>query len=482
MKKLKDRKTKMIDKDTVFTWFKGCTDVVIENTMKDDDLLLYCKTLVDKKELRYHIIPRLEQLTDVENNEQTDALLTQSLKLDDSISDQIIQKVFEGNLIIVSFSRDCVFSIEADQIPHRSVEQPITESTIKGARDGFVEELETNLGLIRKRIKTTSLKIKRFVIGKRNKTKLALLFLDDVIPTHIIHDISKRLDQIDTDGIVSSSQIEELLHANKPQIFPLLDYSGRPDYAMNCLLYGRFVILVDGSPTAIMGPVSLPFLLNAGEDQHVGFFFGSFERLVRYLGLIASLLLPGFWIALITHHPDQLPYTLLATYSLTRQGIPFPPILEGFLILLLFDLLREAGLRLPAAFGQTLSIVGGLIIGQASISAGIASPGIIVVVAISVISTFVIINQALVGAVNVIRIFIYLASALMGLVGFFSTLFFLIIYLVNLKSFQLPYLTPISPPYFTSMIPSFFRSRFKKMNKRPRELQTIDSTRRRKQE
>lgn len=469
---------KKINESEIQSWFKNCTDVSIEPLAnKPSILIIFCKTLVDLKEIRNHILPYIDEFEDGKLEKISELTFAQSLKIDDTLPNRLVQSVFEGKLIVIFTKQSHILAIDANNIPHRQVEPAVTESTIKGARDGFVEELSTNLGLIRKRMKTTSLKVKMFVVGERNKTNIALLYLEDVTPAEIIEDVSKRIETIKVDGIISSTHLEEFIQSKKPKIFPLVNYTGRPDFASNCLLQGRFVILVDGSPTAVIAPVSLSFLINSAEDQHVTFYLGSFSRILRYVSLFISSFLPGLWIALITHHPDQLPYSLLATFTLSRQGIPFPSSLEGLLIIILFELLREAGLRLPSAFGQTLSIVGGLIIGQAAISAGIASPGIIVVVAISIISTFTLVNQALAGTVSYVRIFNYIISALLGLAGFYLSLFLVVIYMANLKSFQMPFLAPFDSK--EGMFQSVFRKPYQYYENRPPEIQTNDATKQR---
>lgn len=478
MKRFFKSHQKKINKSEIESWFKNCSDVTIEQLANNPSIMLIlCKPLVDLKELRNHIIPYIEELENDRLGEGGKLALAHSLSIDETLPDQLIQYVFEGKLIVIHTDQSHVFAIDVNKIPQRQIEPAVTESTIKGARDGFVEELSTNLGLIRKRMKTTSLKIKSFILGERNKTKIALLYLEDAIPSETIEDVCSRIEKINVDGIVSATHLEELIQSKRPKIFPLVSYTGRPDFASNCLLQGRFIIFVEGSPTAIIGPVSLSFLINSAEDQHVTFYQGSFSRILRYVSLFISSFLPGLWIALVTHHPDQLPYSLLATFTLSRQGIPFPSSLEGLLIILLFELLREAGLRLPSAFGQTLSIVGGLIIGQAAISAGIASPGIIVVVAISIISTFTLVNQPLGGTVSYVRIFNYTVSSLLGLAGFYLSLIFVIVYMANLKSFQIPYLAPFAPFHSKEGIfQSIFRKPFQYYRNRSPELQTKDAT------
>ena len=472
----KSKRTKIKD-STVEAWFANCADVTIERLVrKPSVMLIFCEPLIDGKELRNKIIPYLEELEYDHMDEGVSLIATHSIAIDDKLQNHLMAQIFEGKLIVIIENRS-IFAIDINSIPHRSIDQAVTELSIKGARDGFVEELTTNLGLIRKRIKTMSLKIQWFTLGKKNKTKVALLYIEDAISPKIIKDISSRIEKVDVDSIQSSTQLEELIQSKRLLFFPLVDYTGRPDYASNCLMQGRFIILVDGSPTAIIGPVSLPFLINSAEDQHVMTFTGSMSRIIRFISLFIASFMPGLYIALITHHPDQLPYSLLATFTITRKGIPFPSSLEGFLIILLFELLREAGLRLPTAYGQTLSIVGGLIIGQAVINAGIASPGIIVVVAISIISTFTLVNQQLASTISMIRIANFFISSLLGLAGFFLSAIFVIVHVANLRSFHTPYLASFSPIRNKKENMQFFFHDTRQPQKHSTQSQTKNSSR-----
>jgi hypothetical protein len=470
-------------------WFEGSKDVIIEKQQIGKGmhslpfLIVYCQSLIDTNELRGTIFPHLYEA--LENGFKGDAkelehniVFPLTVLTPDLSQENIAQKIFEGELIFFLPKFKLAYSIKLAKFPARSVEQPSTEVTLKGGRDGFVEELQTNLGLIRKRLKTCSLNYDEFVIGARSKTRVAVLYIKDVISQDVLGQVQSRLKEINVDGVVSSTQIEDLISDRTYSIFPLLEYTGRPDYAVNCLLNGRFIILVEGSPTASIGPVTLPFFVNNAEDQYSTSPFASFARILRIFSILVSLFLPGFWISLAAFHPDQIPYTLLATLSLSRSGVPLPAALEGFVMLFLFELLREAGLRVPSTVGQTLSVVGGLIIGQAAISAGFASPGIVVMMAISVVSTFTLVNQSLTGTISILRYFVYILSSFLGVVGLIFAVFIIIIHLVNLRSFGIPFMTPYSPLVPSSVVRATLRVRFKNMLKRPKEIHTNDSTRR----
>ncbi|MDQ0202020.1 spore germination protein GerXA [Neobacillus ginsengisoli] len=476
------------DEEVLQGWFEGCNDVYIQKQHLGKDLhtfsilTVYCQSLIDIKELRRTILPHLHEVLENDFSGDSKELESKvvfpltSLK-PDLLPEDIAQKIFEGELIFLLPEFKLAYSIKVAQLPARSVEEPSTEVTLKGGRDGFVEELQTNVGLIRKRLKTSSLSYDEFVIGTRSKTRVAVLYLRDVISLDLLAQVRSRLKEINVDAVVSSTQIEELITDRTYSLLPLLEYTGRPDYAVSCLLTGRFIILVEGSPTATIGPVTLPFFVNNAEDQHSTSPFASFGRVLRIFSLLVSVFLPGFWISLVAYHPDQIPYTLLATLTLSREGVPLPAALEGFIMLFLFELLREAGLRIPSTVGQTLSVVGGLIIGQAAISAGFSSPGIVVMMAISVVSTFTLVNQSLTGTLSILRYFVYIFSSFLGVVGLIFAIFIIFIHLVNLRSFGIPFMTPYSPFVPSSVLPATFRVRFKNMLKRPKELHTNDSTR-----
>lgn len=469
-------------------WFENSDDVKIMREFFEEDkdminvLLGYCKNLVDNEKLKqinsFELYRELSAVSLQKSTLSSLHLPFQIQKLEIMNSNENISRLlFEGNLIIIFENCQVGYIIDIAKLPTRSVEQSNTEMTIRGGRDGFVEELNTNVGLIRKRLKTSSLSYEEFVIGERTQTKVGLLYLKDVASKEMIKQVRLKLKDIKVDGIVSSTQIEELITNSRFSIFPLAEYTGRPDYSVNCLLYGRFILLVEGSPTATIAPVSFPFFVNTAEDQNYFYLFGSFLRILSLFGIIISMFLPGFWIALITYHPDQIPYTLLATVSLSREGIPFPAPLEGIIMITLFELLRQAGLRVPVVFGQTLSVVGGLIIGQAAISSGFVSPSMVVMIAISVVSTFTLINQSFTGTLSMLRYFVFIFSSLLGIVGFIFSILVIVIHVVNLRSMGLSYFSPYSPPIFKSMLAATFRLPFMQMNKRPKELHTYDKKR-----
>ncbi|MDR0269064.1 spore germination protein [Paenibacillus sp.] len=422
--------------------------------------LVYCQGLCDVNKVEQCIIPDLKNIREeiLELNEMD---LQQKIPLHmiplpkAEIEKSIMETVLEGDLLLAFAPSNQLYSIKLADPPKRQPEEPNTEVSIRGPRDGFVEEPFTNIGLIRKRLKTDLLVVEEFTIGSQTATKVYLLYHKDMINPQVLNEIQTKLSSIQIEGLVSSTQLDENLVGFS--LFPLLSYTGRPDYTVNALLHGKFAVMMGGAPTAIIAPVSFSFLLNTSEDADQANIFVAFTRLLRVFGVMLSLFLPGFWIALNTFHQDQIPFALLATLVNSRQGVPLPAPLEAAVMLILFEIFREAGMRLPSAYGQTLSVVGGLIIGQAAISAGIAGPGTIVVIAISVLSTFTLVNQPLVSVVSLVRIVVLLISGILGLFGTLMSMLGLVLYLVNLRSFGTYYMAPIAPSQFKQMYKVLFR-------------------------
>ncbi|MCJ8012001.1 spore germination protein [Paenibacillus sp. KQZ6P-2] len=422
--------------------------------------LIYCQGLCDAKKVEQNFIPALKNIPE-------DIFLSDKMDLQQKVpfhmnplqgadtEASMRDTVLEGDLLLIFSPSNQLYFVDLADPPKRQPEEPNTEVSTRGPRDGFTEESFTNIALIRKRLKTDMLAVEEFTFGSLTATKVHLLYLKDTIKPQVLSEIQTRMSSIQFQGLVSSTQLEESLTGFSA--LPLMSYTGRPDYAVNSLLHGKFVLIVEGSPTVIMAPVTFNFLLNTAEDAHLMNVFVGFTRMLRVTGVLLSLFLPGFWIALTTFNQDQVPFTLLATLVNSRQGVPLPAPLEAAVMLILFEIFREAGMRLPSAFGQTLSVVGGLIIGQAAISAGIAAPGTIVVIAISVLATFTLVNQSLVSVVSLFRIAILLICGILGLYGAIISLMALVLYMVNLRSFGTYYLSPLSPPNFKDLYKVLFR-------------------------
>ncbi|PEL05176.1 spore germination protein [Bacillus sp. AFS017336] len=385
--------------------------------------------------------------------------------------------LFSGDLVIFSSYLNDIFFISVANPPKRDPEESNLENSIRGPRDGFVENISVNMALIRQRLKTSTLKSVEYTIGERSRTKVLLVYMEDIINPSILSEVKQRLSLIKKDVVVSSYEIEEALYDKPFSIFPLLDNIGRPDFIVQSLNQGRFAVIVDGNPTCLIGPTNLNQLVYSPEDIHASFYYVNVVRYLRIMAIITTIFLPGFYIALITYHLDQVPYPFLATIGMSRNGLPFSAPLEATLMLGFFELFKEAGIRLPKAVGQTVAVLGGLFIGDAAIRAGLTSPSMLVVVAVTVISGYTLINQNISGNIVILRFFILFLSSGLGLIGFFTGFFLLGTMIVSLESFGQPYISILSVPSKSDFLNVIIKLPQKFKVKRNQSLHPIDEDR-----
>lgn len=416
-------------------------------------VLIYCEGMSDAKELSKVVFPALDVLATMERGvsvkETLDAFFeTQEVKS----QEQFDNRLFNGGLILWFTEQSVILSHNMEDIPKRQPSESVTEISLKGPRDGFTEELSTNVALIRKRLQTSQLHNETFTIGEQTRTLVSLLYLDHIAKPELVQEARNRLNRVRLNALLSSAQLEDELGDSRYSLFPLIDYIGRPDFASQSLLRGRLLILVNGSPMVLIAPSNLTAQLKSPEDLHLPYYFVAFERVLRMIGLFIAIFMPGFWIALSSFNMDQIPFQLLATITNSRTGLPFSSAMEAILMLGLFELFREAGIRLPKAVGQTIAVVGGLIVGDAAIRAGLTSPTLLVVSAVTAVATFTLVNQTLSGCVSVLRIFVLVCSSILGMYGFFMGMFCIVAYMASLSSFGLGYLEPVAPVSFKGLL------------------------------
>jgi len=477
--------TSVWNKQKLSDLFKKTSDVILQSFhFKDENttceiMLIYSGGLCDGAQIVHTVLPELNQMF---GRDHFHNLLMEGavgalplIRFNKDVSqEEIVEPVFEGNLLIMFKDNNALFKLNISSIPERSPEESSTEISIKGPKDGFVETYAINIALVRKRIRSTSLCCETIMLGKRTRTKVALMYIDDILSPKILEELRHRIQKIDVDGLFSINQLEEALSDTKYPLFPLLDSTGRPDFAVNALLAGRFVVIIDGNPLALIGPATFALVLKSPEDVHFGFQYVSFVRMIRLFSFWMSILLPGLWVALTAFHQDQIPFQLMATIASSREGLPFNAQLEMFILLLLLEIFREAGVRLPTSIGQTLTVIGALVIGDAAIRAGLVSPSVVIVGSITAVMGVTLVNQTLSSIVSVLRIVIFLISSFIGMYGLILAMILLLFYMSRIKSFGVPYLTPISPPNFKDMLKAYLRLPWSKMRNRPDGLDPID--------
>ncbi len=328
--------------------------------------------------------------------------------------DDLYNNVLSGNTLILLDHYAKCFAIDTRGWQERGLEEPTTETVVRGPKEGFNETLETNLALIRRRIKDPNLWIEKKIIGKKSQTDVAIVYLNNVVSENVVHEVKTRIDGINIDAVIESGQLEELIHDGYYTPFPTIYNTERPDTAVAGLLEGRVAIVVDGTPFVLLVPALFTQFFQSPQDYYFQFDISSFLRILRYVSFFLSLLVPSVYIALTTVHQEMLPTPLLITLTAQREGVPFPAVVEAFLMELTFEILREAGVRMPRAVGSAISIVGALVIGQAAVEAGFVSSAMVIVVAITAIANFIMPNYNMSIPVRLLRFAFMIIASVLG--------------------------------------------------------------------
>ncbi|ASV69547.1 spore germination protein [Cytobacillus kochii] len=450
--------------------------IPVRHTPKGELIIIFCRPIVNIKLVHSLVIPYLmdeeRESEKLYNYIQSDYSLKAKLT-----KEELINQVFCGKLAVISNFRERIYYYDVKEEPNRQPEESVIEVSVTGPKDGFIENIDTNLGLVRKRLKTPSFVNEEFVIGRRSNTRVALLYIKDVMNEQVINDVREKLNNIDVDILQSRDELEELLVDNKFSLLPLTNFSGRPDFVVESLNQGRFSIIIDGAPTVIIAPINLSFLVKTAEDSNISFYYSSVERMIRLLSLFLTVFLPGFYTALVMHNVGQLPLPFIATITIAKMGLPFSTLLEMITIFIMFELFKEAGARLPKGIGQTVAVIGGLIIGDAAIRAGITSPTLLIVVGITAIAGFTLVNASLTGNVFFLRIAVLLISYAFGIFGFILSLICVFIHLSTLKSFGMPFLTLARQRKWSEELKMFITLPFSLQKKRNLSYGVKDKTR-----
>lgn len=374
--------------------------------------------------------------------------------------DDICISVLSGDTILLIDGYDIALKVATRGWPNRGVQEPDTEGVVRGAKEGFSEALRINTVLIRRRIRDTKLKVKQQQVGTRSRTDIAIVYIEDIVRKEVLNEVESRLKSFTIDAVLESGMLEELMENRWRSPFPRAQVTQRPDKVAAAILEGRVAIVVDNTPFVLLLPITLNCFFQSAEDYYQSWIFTSFVRSLRYISAFFAVSLPGLFIAITCFHTAMLPPELVYSIAAARNGVPFPTIVEVLIIELEFEFLREASVRLPGAIGNTISIVGGLIIGQAAVEANIVSPIIIVIVAITAIASFSIPSYSLTNTYRVLKYGVILASGFLGLYGFWISMLIIITHLVSLKSLNFPYLMPFVSDevnHYDDMKDTFFR-------------------------
>ena len=382
--------------------------------------------------------------------------------------DSAIDKLVCGNALILVDGANEIIACDIEKITVRAVTEPPTSVVIKGPREGFNESLKYNLALIRKRVKSNDLVVKNLEIGKLTKTQVSVVYFDSVVDKKIVKQILKKLNNIEIDGVVDSHYLISYLQKNPKSLFKQVGDAEKPDILVGKMLEGRVGILVDGSPIALTLPFILIEDLQNSDDYYSQPIRVSFVRILRFVGVVLAVLLPGVYVALEKFHYKILPTEFLVTIINTTQGIPFSPFIELLFVVLLFEILYESNLRMPQYFGMAMSIVGALILGETAVNAGLVSPPAVMIVALSGITFYIIPSQA--AQFSILRLLALIVGATIGLYGILLFTVFILSYLSSFDSYGSAYLAPAAPYISSDQKDFYIRKPINEMKTRPKSI------------
>ncbi|MGX6443369.1 spore germination protein [Neobacillus sp. K501] len=415
----------------------------------------------------------LDQIMDILINE---TLYHSQARLEESI-EQLIEFLLRGESVILIDGISETIHIGTRSVEKRSIAQPETEQVILGPREGFIENISTNIALLRYRLPTADFQVKTLKIGRITKSTVAFCYIKGIASETVIQEVEKRLSEIDIDAIMDVGYLEQFIEDNPFSPFPQTQSTERPDRTVANLVEGRVAILVDGSPFALMVPVVFNQFYQTTEDYSSRFLMGSFARIARMLALVFSLIFPSLYVSFISFNPELLPTEFAVAVAGGRAGVPYPAVIEVLLIEVAMEILREATVRLPKQVGGALSIVGVLVIGQAAVEAGLSSPITVVVIALTTIGSFATPAYTAAFALRMLRFPIMIMAGIFGLYGVVIGIIFIFNHMLSLKSFGVPYMAPVSPEDYQGMKDVVIRSPLWWMPKRPEFLQPANRSR-----
>ncbi len=385
--------------------------------------------------------------------------------------------LLSGNTVFLIDGFNKFFTVVTTTDEGRSVQEPTSQTIIRGPKDGFTEKINCNILLIRRRIKSKDLRVENLSIGSVTKTSISLMYIDKIAKYEIVQEIRFRLGKIKIDCILESGYIEELIKDDRHSIFPTFLNSEKPDSVVAALLEGKVAILIDGTPYVLTAPALMVEFFQVSEDYYHHYIISSTMRFLRYVAFFLTLLTPATYVAITTFHQEMIPTPLLISIAAQREGVPFPVLVEALTMEFTFEILREAGIRMPRAIGPAISIVGALVLGQAAVEAGVISAAIVIVVSITAISSFAVPNYEMSNAIRIMRFTLMLMAGFLGLYGVFMGLIILTLHLCKIKSIGIPYLTPIAPKVKGGNKDTIFRFPLWKMKYRPAYISKTNKAR-----
>lgn len=437
--------------------------------------VIYLDNMIDKKTLEDNVLAPLTGIKTVTIGREPDLLNSVEQQLVETVGvktvtmlDEAMAVLLDGHGILLIDGINKVLGLSIKRLEIRSIEEAASETAVRGPRDAFVELLGINITLLRRRLKTHQLKMEKLQLGKLSKTDVVITYISGIADPEIVEEVKNRISKIEIDGVLESNYIAEFIEDSPWSPFPQINATERPDRVAAGLLEGQVAVLVDNTPFALLMPMTFPQFLHTAEDYYERSIYTSFTRLIRFIAVNIALLLPASYIAVVTFHQELLPTSLLISIAAGRERVPFPAFVEAILMEGTFEILREAGVRLPRPVGQATSIVGALVIGNAAVTAGLVSPLMVIVVSVTALASFIIPTTSGSFAIRLLRFPIMFCATALGFFGVMAALMVILIHLCSLRSFGVPYLAPISPLHLSGWKDIYLRVPWWMMLTRPR--------------
>jgi hypothetical protein len=459
--KQKEETHKPLNFNHIVEQFGDCVDIFHKKFPHHGAELLFFNDLVDYQTLQQEILNWLQTLT---KEELTDRISHLNVK-EVCTNKEAVSAVLNGQALL-SFN-SCLYVVDVSGGEARSVQESETESILLGPHEAFVESSKVNIALIRRKIRSAHLKSIPISVGEISKTTVTLMYLEDIVNKELFMEIKQRLEQIEIHGILDTNMLVQLMEEHPYSPFPQFFTTERPDVVASKLLAGKIVGVVDESPYVLCTPSSFFDFMQSADDYNQRWITGAFIRLLRYFSLFITVTFTAFYVSVTTYHYEMIPQTLLPSLIESRNKVPFPPLIEALFLEFIIELLREAGARLPTKIGQTIGIVGGIVIGQAAVEAGITSNILIIAVAVSAIASFVIPSYSMSASIRIVRFSFILLAGFWGNIGLIFGLGVLVVHLTGLTVLKTPYFIPVSPTYFRDWLDVVIRAPYKLITQRP---------------
>ena len=417
--------------------YQNVNDLIIKDV--NDITLIFYETLVDQDKINEYILKRItnSNITNIKNN-------IPSPNVKDIKDYKDLVNYLETGFTIILYKKYAV-AVETKGELNRSISHPDTEKTLFGPKDSLVENHQINFGLIRRRVKSSHLKSIDIYIGRYTKNLTSILYIDDITNIDLVNNINKKLQDIDIGGLNDISELKEYLNKEYKSVFPTIKLTERPDVICNAILNGKVVLIMDNSPYALILPTSLIDYLNPADDYYSKSININYIKILRIICFLLSITIPALYLAITTYNQETIPTSLLLNFQNQRTNIPYPSIIELTITLFTCDILRESDIRFPSNYGSAISILGGLVLGSSAVEAGLVTPIIIIIVAITFISSLIFTDIDLINGIRAWRIFFILMVLPLGLYGFVIALIIFITNIVSIKAFNMPYFFPIIP-------------------------------------